>query len=159
MILRLYLKSPGKFYGYDIFENSDGRLVLSFKKHADGLLAGKIIMLDPGHGGLSMTGTATGKDVAEAKITLAVALKARDMLTSLGAEVKMTRTSEQTLTLEQRVAILTEENPDLYVSIHCDGSDGIEDSGTHTFYYTPFSKPLATAITSSLVSVYRKYNK
>lgn len=157
MILRLYLKSPGKFYGYDIFENSDGRLVLSFKKHADGLLAGKTIMLDPGHGGLSMTGTATGKDVAEAKITLAIALKARDMLTSLGAEVKMTRTSEQSLTLEQRVAILTEENPDLYVSIHCDGSDGIEDSGTHTFYYTPFSKPLATEITSSLVSVYRNY--
>ncbi len=114
-------------------------------------------MLDPGHGGLSMTGTATQSGVAEAKITLAIALKARDMLTSLGANVVMTRTTEKPLTLEQRVEILTAANPDLYVSIHCDGSDGTADSGTHTFYYTPFSKPLATAITSSLVSVYRNY--
>lgn len=157
MILRLYLKQKGQFYGYDIFENDDGRLVISFKKHADGSLVGKTIMLDPGHGGLSMTGTATQNDVAEAKITLAVALKARDMLTSLGANVVMTRSTEKPLTLEQRVEILTAANPDLYVSIHCDGSESIADSGTHTFYYTPFSKPLATAITSSLVSVYKNY--
>lgn len=114
-------------------------------------------MLDPGHGGLSMTGTATRNDIAEAKITLAIALKARDMLASLGADVVMTRTAEKPLTLEQRVEILTAENPDLYVSIHCDGSENIADSGTHTFYYTPFSKPLATSISSSLVSVYRNY--
>lgn len=157
MILRLYLRQKGQFYGYDIYENDEGRLVLSFKKHADGSLAGKTVMLDPGHGGLSMTGTATQSGVAEAKITLAIALKARDMLTSLGANVVMTRTTEKPLTLEQRVEILTAANPDLYVSIHCDGSDGTADSGTHTFYYTPFSKPLATAITSSLVSVYRNY--
>lgn len=157
MILRLYLRQKGQFYGYDIFENEDGRLVVSFKKHTDGSLAGKKIMLDPGHGGLSMTGTATRNDIAEAKITLAIALKARDMLASLGADVVMTRTAEKPLTLEQRVEILTAENPDLYVSIHCDGSENIADSGTHTFYYTPFSKPLATSISSSLVSVYRNY--
>lgn len=157
MILRLLLKQKGQFYGYDIYENEDGRLVLSFKKHADGNLAGKTIMLDPGHGGLSMTGTANQNGVAEAQITLAIALKARDMLTALGANVVMTRSTEMPLTLEQRVEMFTADNPDLYVSIHCDGSDGVADSGTHTFYYTPFSKPLATAITSSLVSVYRNY--
>lgn len=158
MILRLYLRQKGQFYGYDIYENDDGRLVLSFKKHSDGSLAGKTVMLDAGHGGLSMTGTATRTDsIAEAYVTLAIAQKTRDMLTSMGATVVMTRNSQKPLTLEQRVELLTAQNPDLYVSIHCDGSDGIEDSGTHTFYYTPFSKPLATAITSSLVSVYRNY--
>ena len=158
MILRLYLRQKGQFYGYDIFENKDGRLVLSFKKHSDGSLAGKTIMLDAGHGGLSMTGTATyNGDVAEAYITLAIAQKARDMLTNLGAEVIMTRNSQKPLTLEERVEKFTAENPDLFISIHCDGSDGIWDSGTHTFYYTPFSKPLATAITSSMVNVYRTY--
>ncbi len=157
MILRLLLKQKGQFYGYDIYENDEGRLVLSFKKHSDGTLSGKTIMLDPGHGGLSMTGTANQNGVAEAQITLAIALKARDMLTALGANVVMTRSTEMPLSLEQRVEMFTAANPDLYVSIHCDGSDGVADSGTHTFYYTPFSKPLATAITSSLVSVYRNY--
>lgn len=159
MILRLYLRQKGQFYGYDIYEDDNGRLVLSFKKHSDGSLTGKTVMLDAGHGGLSMTGTATSDGgTAEANVTLPIALKARDMLEKMGATVILTRdTADEALTLQDRVDILTEKNPDLFVSIHCDGTDDITSAGTHTFYYTPFSKPLAAAIHSSLVTEYQSH--
>ena len=44
-----------------------------------------------------------------------------------------------------------------FVSIHCDGTDNIADAGTHTFYFRPYSQPLANAINTSLTSVYQTY--
>ena len=59
---------PQRFLQFLLFP---GALVLSFKKHSDNLLAGKTVMLDAGHGGLYMTGTALrDQSTAEKKTTL-----------------------------------------------------------------------------------------
>ena len=156
LILRLYLKKVGQFYGFDIYRNEQNQLVLSFKKHSDGSLQGKVIMLDPGHGGLSMTGTALADEsIAEKTVTLAIALKAKEMLEVKGATVIMTRTMDTSLTLDERAAMITEKNPDLFVSIHCDGTSSATDAGTHSFYFRPYSQPLADAINTSLANVYK----
>ena len=158
VILRLYLRKPGQFYGYHIERNQNNALVLSFKKHSDNTLIGKTVMLDPGHGGLYMTGTALrDESVAEKNITMSIALKAKQMLESYGATVVLTRHMDTPLTLEERCAILTRQNPDVFVSIHCDGTETISDSGTHSFYFRPYSMPLAAAIQESMVSVYRTH--
>lgn len=158
LILRLYLKKAGQFYGFDIRKDDESHIVLSFKKRTNGSLAGKVIMLDPGHGGLAMTGTALADNSArEADVTLSIALKAYKMLTDQGAVVLMTRTADTALDLDARCDILSEYDPDIFVSIHCDGTDDISMSGTHTFYFRPYSQPLASAINTSLVSVYRNY--
>lgn len=156
VILRLHLRKPGQFYGYHVTRDQEGRLILSFKKHTDGGLTGKTVMLDPGHGGLSMTGTAlTDESIAEKQITLSIANKAKQMLESYGATVEMTRFMDTPLTLEERCAILTDKNPDVFISIHCDGADNKAESGTHTFYFRPYSMPLASAIHQSMVASYR----
>lgn len=158
LILRLYLRQKGQFYGFDIFTDENSRLVVSFKKHSNGALAGKVIMLDPGHGGLSMVGTALQDEkTSESKVTLNIANKARQMLTEQGATVIMTRTMDTPLDLDDRCAILSKYNPDLFISIHCDGSDNPEDAGTHTFYFRPYSQPLAEAINYSMVGTYQTY--
>lgn len=156
VILRLHLRKPGQFYGYHVERNEAGQMVLSFKKHADGSLTGKTVMLDPGHGGLSMTGTALNDNsIAEKIVTLSIANKAKQMLESYGATVLMTRYMDTPLSLEERCAILQHENPDVFVSIHCDGADNKSESGTHTFYFRPYSMPLADAIHQSMVASYR----
>lgn len=156
LILRLYLKKTGQFYGFDIHRNENDQLVLSFKKHSDGSLQGKTIMVDPGHGGLSMTGTALADEsVAEKTVTLAIALKMMDMLESRGAKVIMTRTMDSSLTLEERAEKITNMNPDLFVSIHCDGTTNTADAGTHSFYFRPYSQPLAASINTALANIYK----
>ncbi|MCH5197905.1 MAG: N-acetylmuramoyl-L-alanine amidase [Oscillospiraceae bacterium] len=158
MILRLYLKKTGQFYGYDIFMDENGQIVLSFKKHVDGELNGKVIMLDPGHGGLAMTGTSVNDNsVAEEAVTLSIALKAKEMLENMGAQVILTRESDIPLTLSDRAEILSEQNPDIFISIHCDGTESREDSGTHSFYFRPYSMPLADEINKSLANVYKTH--
>ena len=158
LILRLYLKKTGQFYGFDIYKNERNQTVISFKKHVTGSLQGKTVFVDAGHGGLSMTGTAlSDNSMAEKQVTLAIALKAKSMLEAKGAEVIMSRYMDTPLTLEERGAMLTETNPDVFISIHCDGADNPDDAGTHTFYFRPYSQPLAEAINSELAAVYKTY--
>jgi len=157
-VLRLYLKQPGKFFGFSIGLNEDNRLCLSVRKHSDNSIQGKVVMLDPGHGGLSMTGTAiSSESISEAEVTMSVAEKTRQILTSMGATVVLTRNTETSLTLNDRVKICEEQQPDIFVSLHCDGTDNKAEAGTHTFYYRPYSQPLANAIHTELVHHYTTY--
>ncbi len=154
-ILRLYLRSPGKFYGFDIIETDSGEIKVSFVNKKSSSLEGKVIMLDPGHGGLSMVGTAVrDNSVSEATVTLALANNVKKYLESRGATVIMTRDRDTSLSLYERTVFCESMNPDIFVSIHCDGSEAAYESGTHTFYFTPYSHSLASAIHSSLVAAY-----
>lgn len=158
MILRMYLKKTGQFYGYDIYMDENEQIVLSFKKHIGGDLSGKVIMLDPGHGGLAMTGTSVSDNsVAEEEVTLSIALKAKDMLENMGASVILTRSSDIPLTLSDRSKMISEYNPDIFISIHCDGTESRADSGTHSFYFRPYSMPLADEINKALSNVYKTH--
>ncbi len=154
-VLRLYLKEPGSFFGFDISVDENDDIVLSFKKRTVDSVSGKVIMLDAGHGGLSMVGTAlSDNSVSEATVTLAIASRVKKYLEDRGAVVIMTRSADTSLSLSERTYMCETENPDLFVSIHCDGSDSSYESGTHTFYFTPYSQPLAQAIHSNLVKQY-----
>lgn len=154
-ILRLYLRNPGAYYGCEISNENENSIKISFKKYSDSSVAGKRIMLDPGHGGISMVGTATyDNTVSESQVTLAIALKTKAYLEQMGAEVIMTRTMDSSLSLSERTYMCESQNPDIFVSIHCDGSDSVTQSGTHTFYFTPFSQPLASSIHKRLVEMY-----
>lgn len=153
--LRLYLTKKGIFYGFNISHNENGQIVLSIKKRNDNSLSGKVIMLDPGHGGLYMTGTAlTDQSLAEKEVTLSIGLKAKAILEAKGATVLMTRVSDASYSLEDRVEKCNEASPDVFVSIHCDGSANLASSGTHTLYFRPYSQPLAKSIHENLVKNY-----
>ena len=156
--LRFYLSQQNRFYGFDISHDENGNIILSFKNRSTAGIAGKTVMLDPGHGGLYMTGTAlTDNSITESSITLSVALKTKAILESYGAEVIMTRSTDVAYTLYERAEMNLVKKPDVFVSIHCDGTSSEFTSGTHTFYYTPFSQPLAASIHNALVVNYRNY--
>ena len=67
----------------------------------------------------------------------------------------MTRTSNTDLTLVQRKAMARKNNPDIFLSIHCDASASSSAYGTTAYYYKPYSYLLAKNIHTNLVSTYK----
>lgn len=154
-VLRLNLREAGKFYGYSMTVTSDGYIKISFKQKITSL-SGMTIMLDPGHGGKKDPGTySVYPNLNEKEINIKLATIMKRELEAKGATVIFTRTQDVDMPREERALFAKKKNPDLYVSVHCDGSESSSLSGTHSFYYRAFSKPLADSIHKELVSAYR----
>ncbi|MBR5496431.1 MAG: N-acetylmuramoyl-L-alanine amidase, partial [Clostridia bacterium] len=132
------------------------KIILEFKNNPSSL-TGTVIMLDPGHGGYGSPGTNYRMEVYEETVTYSIAMKAAEILRAEGATVIVTRSENDALSLAQRVKIARNENPDMFVSIHCDGADDTSWMGTHTFYYKNYSMPLAQSIHNQLVNAWRNY--
>lgn len=110
-------------------------------------LSGRIIILDPGHGGPD--GGAVGEDVLEKEVALRVAVKLRDYLQQQGALVLLTREDDSDLAkkdtrgysrrkvedLKKRVQMINESEADLFISIHLNAIPSPRWRGAQTFYY------------------------
>ncbi len=87
------------------------------------LLAGHVIAIDPGHGGMH-TGGKGRTGLLEKDINLHVSLELQRTLESWGAKVVMTRTDDRHFDvdvdddLNTRVALVNRRNPDLFLSVH-----------------------------------------
>jgi N-acetylmuramoyl-L-alanine amidase len=115
-------------------------------------LSGKIIMIDPGHGGPD--GGAVGGDILEKEIALNVSLKLRDYLQQQGAFVKMIREEDRDLAdektrgysrrkvedLQRRVTLINDSEADLFISIHLNAIPSPRWRGAQTFYYGSFAE-------------------
>ena len=87
----------------------------------------RTVVLDPGHGG-GDRGTRGGSTV-EKQMTLDVAKRVERDLEAAGVNAVLTRTSDRTLSLEDRVDFADAKKADLFVSIHFNSggsADGIE---------------------------------
>lgn len=153
-------------WGYKAFFDTDGALVVRLRRppevDSSQPLRGLRIMVDPGHppgGAIGPTG------LTETEANLDISLKLADMLREHGADVVMTRTTDSGLVsdsvsaieLWSRVDLAVERDVDVLVSIHNnafpDGVNPFDHYGTETYYYHPFSAPLAEALQRHLVRV------
>ena len=85
------------------------------------------IVIDPGHGGADR-GT-RGSSSVEKEMTLDVAKRLERVLEASGINAILTRTSDRTLSLEDRVDFAGGRHADLFVSVHFNSggsADGIE---------------------------------
>lgn len=118
-------------------------------------LHGLRICLDPGHGGLE-TGSMGCSGVRESSLNLAITLKLKDILEKMGAEVILTRTSDDhDISLDARVTTALANQCHLLVSIHNnalpDGRDPWQERGTSTYWYHPQSLALARALKDACI--------
>lgn len=123
-------------------------------------LAGKVICLDPGHGG-SDPGAIGPSGTLEKDNTLAIALLLREKLESNGCTVLMTRDSDIDVfspdasaneELGARVDAANEAGADIFISIHNDSFTNSSASGTTCFHYgRDESIKLATCLQKKLV--------
>jgi N-acetylmuramoyl-L-alanine amidase len=108
----------------------------------------KRIVIDPGHGGVQ-TGAISESGLMEKEVTLDVALRLRRLLADAPFDVLLTRESDKTLGLENRVSFANSSNADLFVSIHVNWMEPRTIRGLETFFVGPTDDP----ITMKLVSI------
>ncbi|WP_162416174.1 N-acetylmuramoyl-L-alanine amidase [Cyclobacterium roseum] len=83
-------------------------------------IRGKVIILDPGHGGTADTDSYRVGPTGEREewVNLRVALYLKDMLEEVGAAVLLTRTEDVFVPLEERSQLARKKEADLFISIH-----------------------------------------
>ncbi|TCS81513.1 N-acetylmuramoyl-L-alanine amidase CwlD [Tepidibacillus fermentans] len=111
-------------------------------------LSGKIIILDPGHGGVD-GGAVSDSGLVEKDITLNISKYLQDYLNEAGALVIMTREKDVDLAdketkgiakrkledLQNRVRLVNDSMADFFISIHLNSIPSDRWHGAQTFYY------------------------
>ncbi len=110
-------------------QNSSGSTNNSVPANA---LAGKTIVIDPGHGG-SDPG-AVGNGLLEKDVVLRVSLALRDKLQAAGAKVVMTRTTDTFVSVNNRYQVANSSGAHSFVSIHTNSLANSTAHGTETFW-------------------------
>ncbi len=93
------------------------------------------IVIDPGHGGKDYGAPGCVKGVHEKHITLQIAKRlAAKLKRELKCEVILTRSKDQSLTLEERTAFANTKDADLFISIHTNASRDQRAYGISTYF-------------------------
>lgn len=100
---------------------------------------GKLIVIDPGHGG-SDSG-AVGNGLKEKNVVLATSKKLGALLTKRGYKVLYTRSTDVFINLRSRTAFAAKRNADMFISIHANAAPNASAasrmSGVETFFLSP----------------------
>jgi len=153
-VLRLTLTRP---MGLEI-SNAPGALQIRLLKPivGNGKLAGKLVVVDAGHGGHDSGATTPAKELMEKSMTLAIAKLTAQKLAEQGAMVIMTRKTDEFIPLNERPGIANRNNADFFISIHIN-SNGLDSRsrGGITFYHLHDSicQVLAACIQSEIKKV------
>lgn len=153
--MKLKLRQAGIYSGVYATYDSDGDLLLQFKVPTPSL-AGKIVVIDPGHGlkeDGSMDPGAIG-EVTEQVIARDISKQLKAALEAKGATVYRLDTENNYLPTATRSHYARQYNADLYIALHCNSFEGESAHGVEVYYYTPFSQPLAEKINDSLAECY-----
>lgn len=166
--LRLYLKEKGCFYGWDAYYNDQDQLCFRFinrkqvtetTSNAYGVdLTGVRIMIDVGHGGADGGAMPSGCKQDEAALNLQLSLKLKAELESMGATVIINRTTDKAISVNERIAFMKEQAPDLCIAIHQNSNTDKTANGGWICYYNPFSYEAARLIAAETkdAGVYKK---
>src|SRR5690554_849251 len=135
---RLEIKTTGEITGIDgdggrkeLIIKSTGELPEEIRHNriSQSPFAGKVILLDPGHGGID-AGAIGSKGVREKEVNLDVALRLKKLLEEAGARVVITRNDDFYLGLYERAALANRVGAALAVSLHVNSHP---DSRVHGF--------------------------
>lgn len=130
-------------------EKKSARIIVDVKKSAQNSWDnfsningdGRVIVLDPGHGG-SDAGAIGPSGVTEKSVSLAVSLKARNLLNAAGYQVVMTRTTDvdvaapgvsDSTELQARVD-KAPPNAAMFISVHCNAFSNGTANGVETYH-------------------------
>lgn len=116
---------------------------------ATSTLAGRTIVLDPGHGGIDPGAVTDG--LYEKEVTLQTALTVKERLEEAGVNVIMTREDDSDVALSDIPYTANQADADLMISFHYDAIETTGASGTTAYYYGDDSIPVAQAIQGQLM--------
>lgn len=95
----------------------------------------KIIVIDAGHGGNDIGTASIDNKFYEKDINLGVVLELKELFDKdFTYKVYYTRLTDEKVYLNPRVNLVNKVKPDLFLSIHCNGSEYISAKGTEGLY-------------------------
>ena len=120
-----------------------GVILINIKATASLPLVGKLIVIDPGHGGID-PGTNVG-ELLEKDLNLQVSLVLEQTLSKKGASVLLIREGDYDLSkpnaiwrkksdFDNRIKLINDSKADMYVSIHMNYLSASEYDGVQVFY-------------------------
>ncbi len=138
----------------------------SYTVFTDMPVSGKVVILDPGHGGWD-PGKAGINGEDEKDINLKIAEEIKDHLEQGGAVVYMTRTGDDALgktkneDMKNRISSARNGEADIFISIHQNSFPAANVKGAQVFYHkaSEGGKKLAESIQGHLISFADNENK
>ncbi|RYG49040.1 N-acetylmuramoyl-L-alanine amidase [bacterium] len=147
----LYLSQP---MGSEVWASGNSVSIQLLKPSIEGKLAGKVIVVDPGHGGHDNGARSGG--ASEKNLTLAIGKLIAAELAAQGATVIVTRKTDVFISLDERANIANRNKADLFLSVHINSTGGVSrQTGGITFFHGPdtVKKLLADCIQQEIAKV------
>ena len=153
-VLILRLARP---MGVELAPNIGGMTISLIRPSVgDGRLAGKIVVVDAGHGGHDNGAKSPAKDAFEKNLTLKIAKRLSEQLAQEGATVIMTRKTDVFIELKERAEIANRNGASFFISCHINSNRlSNSTSGGITFYHLkdPIGQLLADCIQREIAKV------
>lgn len=106
-------------------------LALCLSASAGNGLGLKTVVIDPGHGGKDPGAVSKDRKTYEKTLVLDISKRLADKITAEFPDVRviMTRSTDKTLTLDQRASTANDADADLFISIHVNSSTSTSPNG------------------------------
>ena len=137
---------------------------LDLRKNLEPLLSGppltfgnRIIVIDPGHGGVNVGTHSVLDGRFEKEFTLDWALRLAPLLAANGWQVFLTRTGDVDVALSNRVAFAEAHHADVFISLHFNSTPdrNRETAGLETYCSTPAGMP--SSLTRDYADTWSQY--
>jgi N-acetylmuramoyl-L-alanine amidase len=123
-------------------------------------LAGARIVIDPGHGVGDSGALGFLSAYPERTINYGVASRLANLLAARGASVTFINSKKTAFSLEQRVTIAAEADPQLFISVHANSSAyNHSATGTEAYYFTPYSAAMAKYAAANVSAALNTINR
>ncbi len=100
-----------------------------------------VVVIDPGHGGKDPGAVSHDRKVTEKDVALELSKLIKKNLEKLSPDIKvfLTRNDDTFISLKERAKIANSHEADIFISVHCNGSDFKSASGPEIFYLSKSS--------------------
>ena len=157
-VMRVFieLRHP-QHWGHTLYYDTTGaRLIIRVNRQPDLKkgIKGLRIAVDAGHGGDNSGASGVNSARQEKELTLLIATELEKALKKAGAkEVYMTRRTDTSLGMPERILTLRELRPDLLLSVHLNSTSSDTVSGTSTYYRYIGFRPLSQAVLKRMLEL------
>jgi N-acetylmuramoyl-L-alanine amidase len=121
--------------------------------------SGRLIVIDPGHGGNDSGAENQVVGINEKTVTLAIAKKLQAILEQRGHHPLLTRDQDVFVELSRRAEIANQAGADIFVSIHCNSATNSSANGIETYHHPTSAngKALATNLQNALMAAFSSH--
>ena len=109
------------------------------------LFQGRIIVIDPGHGGED-TGARGPVNLVEKNVVLPISLNLKELFEQAGAQVILTRSKDEKVSFKSRATVARDAGADLFISVHTYSNSDSKVGGTAVLYANSCRESLEAAV-------------